>query len=142
MRAIVRKFVVLLVGVVALAAPLTVAESAAASEYWEKTNFRGSPGDSDHAYYCARSQSSKAYACFMPYDERFYVLDWDKDGLPPVMEWKSSSGRYGRVYHEYGHPNWAWRNKSFGESTKITFRACVIQFSAMYYCGDWRTVEA
>ena len=81
----------------------------------------------------------------MPYDERFYVGDGEKDGQDPVMDWKSSSGRMGRLVGDgLGFGNWGWRNKDFAESTTITFRACVLYEPNGWVerCGPWRTVSA
>lgn len=83
---------------------------------------------SGHKYYCVESSNISgraAIACVMPYDERFYVGDKAKDGYQPAMVWESSSHQAGKIYHSLGHPKWAWRNKSYAESTKIKFKACL-----------------
>jgi hypothetical protein len=141
-----RSAVAALLGAMTVAMSLVATAPPAAAGYWERANHKGAP--SGHKYYCVRSSAGsgqRAIACVMPYDERFYVGDWKRDGDDPVMEWKSSSGRRGIVYHELGYPNWAWRNKSFAETTKITFRACYRDpgvSSMLLGCGEWRTVRA
>jgi hypothetical protein len=130
-------------GSMAFAASLVVTAPPAAAGYWERADHKGAPGG--HKYYCAKAEGGDAIACLMPYDERFYVGDGRRDGYDPLMQWKSSSGRSGIVYHELGFTKWAWRNKSFAETTKITFRACYRDpgiASMLQGCGAWRTVSA
>jgi len=138
MRKLSRGVVGALVTSVALVASGATA-SAAAREY--DTAKKGTPPASG-IHFCAASPNNGAAGCFYVDGEYFWILDLEADGWSPQIDWSSSSGRGGECNHYLSADNWGYCNKSFAETTKVTFRVCNTKRDGSYSCGAYTTVRA
>ncbi|MGA8116481.1 MAG: hypothetical protein WCA46_22730 [Actinocatenispora sp.] len=116
-----------------------VAQPAAASDGLQ-TAKPGNPNS--HTKFCVADKAGTAWGCFQPYGEVFRMVDLKKDGYGAFIYWSSSSGRSGQIHDHLGKGRWGYVNKSFGESTKITFRTCSLVGERPAGCGNSRTVPA
>ncbi|MDL4773611.1 hypothetical protein [Actinomadura xylanilytica] len=119
-------------GAAAMASIAMTAPPASASDGQEYAK-KGSPS---HDYWLRCTTRDGAFGCFQPYGEYFYIKDIEKEGESPFVQWKSSTGRSGTITAKVGYMNWGYVNKSFDESTTITFRSCVL------VCSKWTSVSA
>lgn len=118
-----------------------VAQPAAAGDFQQDA--RPGTHNSDHRWVCLLNTPAKsAVGCFQPYGEVFWLKDMKKDGRAIVVRWWSSSGRDGSIYSHLGKGNWGYVNKSFAESTSVTYRVCEYYSYQAVMCSDSLTVSA
>ncbi|MGA8116480.1 MAG: hypothetical protein WCA46_22725 [Actinocatenispora sp.] len=116
-----------------------VAQPAAASDGLQNAK----AGDrTAHKLFCVPADHTKATGCFQPYGEVFRIVDLIKDGDAAAIYWRSSSGRAGEIHDHLGKGDWGYVNKSFGESTTVTFHTRSLVNEHPVDCGSSTTISA
>jgi hypothetical protein len=136
-----RRTLLTLAATAGVAASLLAPTAAHADYYGSETDYAevilDTPADYGHPYYCISSIGSTA--CFMPYDEKFFVKDTKADGYAAVAEWLVDTGsgyRWGTcVKHTAG--TWAICNKSYSEGQRIDFRGARYNSGNFVDGGSW-----
>ena len=124
-----RLFAVMALSCAALVTP--VAASAVNEFEWNYTT----NGDEDGYLNCtsvAGGQPGDGIAgCFHPVGDKFWVSDYQRDGLSAALYWSNynSDGtvyRHGACVENRGADSNGWCNKNFREGTDIRFRLCFL----------------
>ncbi|WP_051366337.1 hypothetical protein [Hamadaea tsunoensis] len=99
----------------------------------------------DAAVYCYAITGAKV--CYELAGDKWWVQDTANDSASAVADWRNYIGgtlyRQGKCINSLGHGKWGLCNKNYYETSGLTVRACVIDYSAGDYtvCSNFVEVQ-
>jgi hypothetical protein len=141
-----RLFTTLALSCAALLTPMAASTASAVNAFeWNYTSDGADFGTGDCTSIAGGERGTGIAGCFQPTGDKFWVHDYQSDGLSAALYWYNydSAGnlyRHGACVENRGNGSMGWCNKNFREDSKIRIKLCFLDVPTGVY-GDCNSLS-